>query len=163
MAQQAQQSRITWQVSNLTQLDSLSLYRLFQLRQTVFVLEQKCLYADIDELDEHAIHLLGTDTSQKLIAYLRILAPGVSYREPSMGRVAVVESERGQGLGRLLIDQGITVLKQRFGNTAIRISAQRHLTALYKDAGFKVVGEAYLEDDIPHQQMLFEARPESQL
>jgi len=155
----AQEERITWQSGALTQLDALSLYRVFQLRQSVFVLEQQCLYADIDEHDEHAIHLLGTDSSKKLIAYLRILAPGVAYREPSMGRVVVAEIKRGKGFGRLLIDQGIRVLRQHYGNTDIRISAQSHLIALYENAGFKVIGEGYLEDDIPHQQMLFESQP----
>jgi len=130
---------------------------MFQLRQTVFVLEQQCLYADIDELDEHAIHLLGTDDSQKLIAYLRILAPGVSYDEPSIGRVIVAESERGRGCGRLLLDRGISVLRQHYGNMSIRISAQSYLINLYADIGFKVVGDSYLEDDIPHQQMLLDS------
>ena len=130
---------------------------MFELRQSVFVLEQQCLYADIDEHDEHAIHLLGTDgASQKLIAYLRVLAPGVSYEEPSIGRVVVAESERGIGYGKLLIEQGIQVLRQHYGNTSIRISAQSRLISLYKDAGFKAVGDAYLEDNIPHQQMLLD-------
>jgi len=152
------QKQITWQSSDLKQLDALSLYRMFQLRQSVFVLEQQCLYADIDELDEHAIHLLGTDNSKKLIAYLRILAPGVSYDEPSIGRVVVAESERGRGCGRLLLDQGIKILRQHYGNTSIRISAQSNLVNLYQNIGFKVVGNGYLEDDIPHQQMLLESR-----
>lgn len=152
----AKEARITWRSCELAQLDTLSLYRMFQLRQTVFVIEQQCIYPDIDDLDQQAIHLLGTDSSQKLVAYLRILAPGVSYDEPSLGRVLVAESERGKGYGRLLIDQGIRVLHQHHGKTAIRISAQSYLIALYEDAGFKVIGDSYLEDDIPHQQMLLE-------
>jgi len=152
------QPRVTWQSCGLSQLDALSLYQLFHLRQTVFILEQQCLYADIDELDKQAIHLLGTDTSQNLVAYLRILAPGVSYKEPSIGRVVVSMSERGSGLGRQLIDQGIQVLRQHFGHKDIRISAQSYLVALYEDAGFTVIGDAYLEDDIPHIQMLLKAQ-----
>lgn len=151
------QAPISWQSYELGQLDALSLYRVFQLRQSVFILEQQCLYADIDELDEHAIHLLGTNSAKKLIAYLRILAPGVSYDEPSLGRVVVAETERGRGAGRLLLDEGIQLLRQRYGNTAIRISAQSHLNVLYEDAGFSTVGDSYLEDDIPHQQMFLEA------
>jgi len=115
------------------------------------------LYPDIDDLDEHAIHLLGTNASQGLIAYLRILAPGVSYDEPALGRIVVAQSERGLGYGRLLIDQGIKVVRAQYGNMGIRISAQSHLSALYEDAGFKLVGDSYLEDDIPHHQMYLEA------
>lgn len=129
---------------------------MFQLRQSVFILEQQCLYPDIDALDEHAIHLLGTNSSQQLIAYLRILAPGIVYDEPAVGRVVVAESERGKGLGRLLVDKGILLSRQHYGNVAIRISAQHYLLALYEAAGFKTVGDVYLEDDIPHQQMLLE-------
>jgi len=151
------QSGITWQSCELAQLDTLSLYRVFQLRQSVFILEQRCLYADIDDLDEHAIHLLGFNATKNLIAYLRVLAPGVSYDEPSLGRVVVAETERGKGVGRLLLDQGIRLLRQHHGNTAIRISAQSHLNALYEGAGFKLVGDGYLEDDIPHHQMFLEA------
>lgn len=151
------QTGITWQSCALAQLDALSVYRVFQLRQSVFVLEQQCLYADIDEHDEHAIHLLGTDSSKKLIAYLRILAPGIAYNDPSMGRVVVAKTERGKGSGRLLIDQGIQVLRQHYGNMDVRISAQSHLIGLYEDAGFQVIGDSFLEDGIPHQQMLLKA------
>jgi len=107
---------IDWRCCTLDQLDALSVYQMYRLRQQVFVLEQSCLYEDIDTLDLQALHLLG-NTDSSLVAYLRILAPGVSYKEPAIGRVVIDESSRGQGLG-------------------------------------KPVGDAYVEDGIPHQEML---------
>jgi len=144
---------IDWRCCTLDQLDALSVYQMYRLRQQVFVLEQSCLYEDIDTLDLQALHLLG-NTDSSLVAYLRILAPGVSYKEPAIGRVVIDESSRGQGLGRLLIEQGIRLTREQFGGLAIRISAQSHLTKLYEEAGFKPVGDAYVEDGIPHQEML---------
>lgn len=138
----------------LSELDALSVHHIYRLRQTVFVLEQKCLYPDIDERDEHCIHLLGTNDQHELIAYARILAPESAYSEPSIGRVLVSESMRGQGLGRLLIDEGIRLVHQQFNRQNIRISAQAYLLPLYQQAGFETVGEAYMEDGIPHQEML---------
>jgi len=151
-------TRITWRNCSMAQLDVMCLFHMFQLRQAVFILEQRCLYPDIDAHDEHAIHVLGTDCEQNLIAYLRILAPGIAYEEPTIGRVVVADSARGVGNGRLLVEEGIRVLQHHFGNTAIRISAQSYLIPLYQDAGFKTVGDGYLEDNIPHQQMLLPAR-----
>lgn len=146
--------QISWRSSSLSELDAMTVLRMLRLRQDVFVLEQQCLYADIDDHDEQAIHLLGVDSKKELVAYLRILAPGQHYAEPAIGRVVVAECVRGKGVGRKLIDEGIRLTQQNYANTNIRISAQSHLEALYKDTGFKSVGEAYLEDGIPHQEML---------
>lgn len=145
---------IRWTSHALSELDAMTVYEVFKLRQNVFVLEQQCLYPDIDSLDEQAIHLLGFDSQEQLIAYLRILAPGTSYAEPAIGRVVVTEAVRGTGVGRLLIDEGVRLTREHFAESNVRISAQSHLEALYKDAGFKAVGAAYLEDGIPHQEML---------
>jgi len=147
---------LDWTNGTLSELDALTLYRMFKLRQNVFILEQQCLYSDIDALDEQAIHLLGWDANQQLIAYLRILAPGAHYTEAAIGRVLVAESARGQQLGRRLIDEGVQLTRQKFPHSAIRISAQSHLVKLYNNAGFSSVGAAYVEDGIPHQEMLLE-------
>lgn len=147
---------ISWQCCGFEQLDVKRVFQLFQLRQKVFVLEQNCLYPDIDDADLQAIHVLGSNSDQALLAYLRILAPGVSYDEPAIGRVVVDPVARGDGLGRLLIEQGIRFTHERFGSVPIRISAQTHLLDLYRDAGFESVGEGYMEDGIPHQQMLLQ-------
>ncbi len=148
---------INWRSSALEELDALTVFQVFRLRQAVFILEQACLYPDIDELDKQAIHLLGTDAEQNLIAYLRILPAGSQYQEPAIGRVLVEQRNRGTGLGGLLIDEGVRVLRQHYGEVAVRISAQSYLLSLYEDAGFKVVGDEYLEDDIPHTEMLLSA------
>lgn len=153
---------ITWRCSKLEQLDALSASQMYKLRQDVFIIEQACLYNDIDDLDTQALHLLGTaqpspDEPDKLIAYSRILAPGACYAEPSIGRVLVDSSVRGQGLGRLLVEQGVRLTQEQFGSCAIRISAQQHLIKLYEDAGFESVGPGYVEDGIPHQEMLLPA------
>lgn len=145
---------VEWASSSLAALDVVTLHRIYQLRQQVFVLEQRCLYADIDALDEQAIHVLGVDAEQQLLAYLRILPPGAQYSEPAIGRVVVAQSARGKGVGRELIDEGMRVLHQHYVNANIRLSAQSHLVALYEAAGFESVGEPYLEDDISHQEML---------
>lgn len=145
---------IKWTSSALSALDAITLHRVYQLRQNVFVLEQRCLYADIDALDEQAIHLLGIDPQQQLLAYLRILPPGAHYAEPAIGRVVVAPSARGLGLGSQLIDEGVRLTLQHYANTNIRLSAQSHLVGLYEYAGFVSVGAPYLEDGIPHQEML---------
>lgn len=145
---------IRWQHYALQELDAISLYQVFRLRQDVFVLEQNCLYPDIDAMDEQATHLLGFDTEQHLVAYLRILPPGAHYTEPAIGRVVVTPSQRGQGIGGLLISEGVRLTHLLHSKFNIRLSAQSHLIALYEDAGFVCVGEGYMEDGIPHQEML---------
>lgn len=150
--------KIRWVSNELRELKANDLYQVFRLRQTVFILEQNCLYPDIDAQDEKAIHLLGWSDEDKLLAYLRILAPGAYYAEPAIGRVVVAQTARGSGIGRELLDEGIRLTHQQYPKTNIRISAQSHLTSLYKDAGFESVGEPYLEDDIPHQEMLLTYR-----
>ena len=145
---------IRWTSSTLSELDAMTLYHVLLLRQTVFILEQSCLYPDIDSLDEQAIHLLGFNSEQQLVAYLRVLPPGLSYAEPAIGRVVVPESARGEGVGRELIREGVRLTRQLYASTDIRISAQTYLLALYEDVGFVSVGEAYVEDGIPHQEML---------
>lgn len=145
---------IRWSSSLLSELDATTLYQVFRLRQDVFVLEQRCLYADIDELDPHALHLVGFDASDQLIAYLRIVPPEMHYQEPAIGRVVIASAARGQGLGRVLISEGVRLTQQQYANSDIRISAQSHLVELYKESGFENVGDSYVEDGIPHQEML---------
>jgi len=151
------QPLIQWHSGQLADFDALTVLQMFGLRQAVFILEQQCLYSDIDDHDASAIHLLGMDSENQLMAYLRILAPGTHYKEPAIGRVVVAQSWRGTGIGGLLIDEGLRLVVQHFGRADIRISAQSHLLKLYEDAGFEVVGEEYLDDGIPHLEMLLSA------
>ncbi len=145
---------IRWSNCLLHEFDAKTLLQALRLRQDVFVLEQQCLYPDIDVLDESSTHLLGFNAEDELIAYLRIVPPELHYPEPAIGRVVIAQSSRGQGLGRVLITEGVRLTQRLYPASDIRISAQSHLVALYEEAGFESVGEAYLEDGIPHQEML---------
>ena len=151
---------MTW---NCVAFDSLSLtelYTLMRLRQEVFVVEQNCVYLDADGYDQKAWHLLGWDGEQQLVAYLRLFAPGVKYKDfpedASIGRVCTAASVRGTGLGRELMVRGIAEAERLWPGCAIRISAQVYLLKFYGSLGFVVASEPYDEDGIPHVEM---ARP----
>ena len=148
---------IEWQWSGFADLTAAALYEMLALRQQVFVLEQTCLYPDIDGLDPGAHHLLGwrtVDGKRELAATLRCLAPGAKYDEMSLGRVVTSPSARGTGLGRELVAQGIARAGQLHPGHAIRIGAQAHLEAFYAGFGFRTVSAPYDEDGIPHIDML---------
>ena len=148
---------IEWQWSSFADLAVADLYEMLALRQQVFVLEQTCLYPDIDGLDPSAHHLLGwrtVDGKRELAATLRCLAPGAKYDEMSLGRVVTSPSTRGTGLGRELVAQGIACAEQLHPGHAIRIGAQAHLETFYAGFGFRTVSAPYDEDGIPHIDML---------
>lgn len=151
---------ITWQWSGFDGLTVAQLYAMLALRQEVFVLEQSCLYPDIDGLDPGAHHLLGwRDAGGKpeLVAHLRCLAPGAKYEEMSIGRVVTSPAARGGGLGGELVTQGIALARQLHPGHAIRIGAQAHLERFYAGFGFVTVSEPYDEDGIAHIDMLLAA------
>jgi ElaA protein len=129
------------------------LYEVLALRQKVFVLEQGP-YLDADGLDQQSWHLLGRDASGELLLYLRVVDPGLKYDEPSIGRVVIDKSLRGTGLGRVMMAEAIRRCDEAWPGRANRISAQAHLARFYGEFGFAPVGEPYLEDTIPHQEML---------
>lgn len=148
---------IEWQWSGFADLTVTDLYEMLALRQQVFVLEQACLYPDIDGLDPGAHHLIGwktTNGKRELMATLRCLAPGAKYGEMSLGRVVTGPSARGTGLGRELVAQGIACAERLHPGHAIRIGAQAHLEAFYAGFGFRTVSEPYDEDGIMHIDML---------
>ena len=120
-----------------------------KLRIDVFVVEQNCPYPELDGKDQDCLHVFNESTS----AYLRIVKPGVSYDEPSIGRVATVKSSRNKGLGKEIMRIALKECDSRWPNQGVRISAQKYLVKFYEDMGFKVCSEPYLEDDIPHVQM----------
>ncbi|GAU76395.1 GNAT family N-acetyltransferase [Fusibacter sp. 3D3] len=130
------------------------LYDVMQLRFEVFVMEQKCLYQDIDGKDRKAYHLMCKGDAGELLGYLRILDAGVSYEETSIGRVVVSEQGRGQGLGKKIMEEAISFIKTVRHIEWIRISAQAYLLDFYTGLGFESVSDEYLEDDIPHIEML---------
>jgi ElaA protein len=144
---------VTWQWTRFEGLSLQALYELLALRQKVFVLEQGP-YLDADGLDQHSWHLLGRDGKGELLLYLRVVDPGLKYDEPSIGRVVIDKSLRGTGLGRVMMAEAIRRCDEAWPGRANRISAQAHLGRFYGEFGFAPVGEPYLEDNIPHQEML---------
>ena len=151
---------ITWQWSSFADLTAAQLYAMLALRQQVFVLEQACLYPDIDGLDPGALHLLGwRDAGGKpeLVAHLRCLAPGAKYDEMSLGRVVTAPAARRGGLGRELVAQGIALARRQHPGHAIRIGAQAYLERFYAGFGFVTVSAPYDEDGIQHVDMLLPA------
>jgi len=135
------------------QLNTMELYKLLQLRSEVFVVEQDCVYQDIDDKDEQALHILGFKDNS-LVAYTRVFKPGDYFNESSIGRVVVKHNERNHSYGYDIMKASIGVIKNKFETSDIRISAQTYLTNFYNNLGFKKVGEEYLEDGIPHINML---------
>ena len=146
-----------WQWQSFAQLSGTELYEVLAARQHVFVLEQKCLYLDIDGLDPGAHHLLGWHTvnvKRCLVAYLRCLAPGAKYAEMALGRVLTTTGSRGAGIGLELMAKGIACAQQQHPGQRIRLSAQAYLERFYAGFGFVVTSAPYDEDGILHIDML---------
>ena len=146
-----------WQWSAFAGLTAAELYQALQTRQDVFILEQMCLYPDMDGLDQDAHHLLGwrvIDGKRRLAAYMRVLAPGAKYVEMSLGRVVTAPVARGTGIGRELLAEGIAHAQRQHPGHRIRIGAQQHLENFYASYGFVTVSEPYDEDGIMHIDML---------
>lgn len=135
------------------ELSAEQLYMLLRLRATVFIVEQQCIYQDLDNKDQQSLHLLGYH-AENLVAYARILPPGLSYPEASIGRVVTSPEARKHGFGKALMREAIQLCRQRYNGVLIRISAQEYLLAFYSDLGFEAVGVPYLEDGIPHVEMI---------
>jgi ElaA protein len=144
---------VNWLWSRFADLGVDHLYDALALRCRVFILEQGP-YLDPDGVDRHSWHLLGRDEAGVLQAYLRVVDPGVKYAEPSIGRVITSAEARGSGLGRRLMAEGVARCEQAWPGRGIRISAQAHLAPFYGSLGFEGIGEPYIEDTIPHLEML---------
>lgn len=134
-------------------LSTQELYDVLQLRSEVFVVEQDCVYQDIDGKDQKALHILGFK-NDKLIAYTRIFKPGFYFEEASIGRVVVVKNERHQQYGHDIMKASIQAVKTHYNQDTIKISAQTYLKSFYNSLQFYEIGEPYLEDGIPHVAML---------
>jgi ElaA protein len=148
---------MNWECLPFGDLGNQQLYALLAARQQVFVLEQQCLYPDLDGLDQEAHHLLGWSTSgpdAQLLAYLRILAPGVKFAEASLGRVLTTPAGRGTGAGRELLARGIAEAEVLYPGAHLRIGAQHYLEKFYASYGFVTVSVPYDEDGIAHIDML---------
>jgi len=143
-----------WLTRTFAELSQAQLYALLRLRQEVFVVEQHCIYLDLDGLDQDARHMLCM-LDDRLLAYQRCLAPGLSYPESSLGRIVVSPGARGRQLGRALVQRGVDFNIRHWPRADIRINAQAYLRGFYTDLGFVAAGEEYVEDGIPHVQMLY--------
>ena len=144
--------KISFKIKRFNELSTSELYSLLQLRSEVFVVEQNCVYQDVDGKDNKAIHVLGyLDT--ELAAYSRLFDKGIYFEEASIGRVVVSPKLRDKKLGHDLMQVSIAAVKEHFKEHNITISAQEYLKKFYESHGFVQTSEMYLEDDIPHIQM----------
>ncbi|MFO7846095.1 MAG: GNAT family N-acetyltransferase [Balneolaceae bacterium] len=138
---------------SLTDVPAIQLYNILKLRQDVFIIEQDCIYNDIDGKDDFSKHLLMMDDRRRLVAYLRMVPAGEKFEEWSLGRIVVDPVYRGNQHGKELIKKAVGLLQEK-GVSKIRIEAQAHLEDYYKALGFKPVSAIYSVDNIPHLQML---------
>jgi ElaA protein len=145
---------VNWSWTHFDELGVRELYELLALRCRVFVLEQGP-YLDPDGVDLRSWHLLGRDAGGVLQAYLRAVEPGIKYAEPSIGRVITSPEVRGTGLGRALMREGLSRCAASWPGQGVRISAQARLRRFYGELGFQAVGDEYIEDHIPHLEMLW--------
>jgi len=144
-----------FEFKHFSELTTNELYDILQLRSEIFVVEQDCIYNDLDGHDKDAIHLF-LKKDGKMIAYSRLLKPGSRFNDFSIGRVVVKQSERGTGFGIQMMEEAKRYILEEWQANKIKISAQSYLRKFYEDIGFKVITEEYLEDGIPHFGMLFE-------
>jgi len=144
---------LQFEVKSYEKLTRDELYELLQLRAEVFVVEQDCVYQDIDGKDAIALHILGYK-DEALVAYTRIFPPDTYFEYASIGRVVVRASERKHKYGYDVMNVSIEAIEKAYKTTTIKISAQTYLTSFYNHLGFKQVGEGYLEDGIPHIGMI---------
>ena len=143
-------------IKKFEEITSAELYNILKLRSAVFVVEQNCVYQDLDGKDKEAIHIF-TESNNEIISYTRIFKRGDYYKDnPSIGRVVVKKSERGKDLGKKIMIKSINYIKENLESEKIELSAQKYLDKFYKELGFYTKGGEYLEDGIPHQRMFLD-------
>jgi ElaA protein len=147
---------LNWEVKTFQQLTVDELFEVLQLRVDVFVVEQQCAYPELDQFDRQAEtrHLSGRNEVGELMAYARILPPGLSFPEVRIGRFVVKAEARGKGVGHQLLHVALDLIHECWPGRAIRISAQEYLQRFYAQHGFTPVSDVYIEDGIPHVEML---------
>ncbi|NRA20235.1 MAG: GNAT family N-acetyltransferase [Oceanospirillaceae bacterium] len=147
---------LIWQYKNFQELSNDQLYSIIQVRQDIFVLEQQCFYADLDDADQACIHFFATTAADplKIVAYLRITPPGIKYPQVAMGRILTTQTTRGSGIGVDLVTRALAHISQVYPDQDIKISAQAYLQKFYRRFGFKSISEIYDEDGIDHIDML---------
>jgi len=144
---------LEWQWCRLGELSAEQVYAVLAARVAIFVVEQNCAYQELDGLDGEAEHLIVW-SGKEVAGYLRVLGPGTRFEDPSIGRIITTQPFRGSGLGREVVAKGLERTRMRYPGRPVRISAQKYLEKFYRDFGFVTVSEPYLEDGIPHVEML---------
>lgn len=144
---------IRWQLKKFDELTPHELYAIVQLRNEVFVVEQNCVFQDADNKDQRSYHLMGW-SEEKLIAYSRIIPAGVAYEYVSIGRVVTSPEKRRNGTGKILMNEALNATINLFGNVSIKLGAQLYLKNFYESFGFVQSSEIYIEDGIPHIEMI---------
>jgi ElaA protein len=149
-------SKLEWEVKVFQKLSVDQLFEILQLRVDVFVVEQQCAYPELDDYDRHeeTRHVFAHDEGSRLIAYVRILPPGLRHPEVCIGRFVVRLEARGKGIGHQLLRNALDVIHECWSGCAIRISAQEYLQGFYVQYRFTRVSDVYLEDGIPHVEMV---------
>ena len=145
--------KMNWKIKRFEEMTTTELYEILRVRSEVFVVEQTCIYQDLDLKDKKAYHLF-CENNGEIAAYLRILDKGVSYPEISIGRVLTRETNRRIGLAREMMQKAISFVEEELSEMQIRISAQLYLKQFYESLGFLITSEVYLEDDIEHIEMV---------
>ena len=149
-------NEVVWKIKSFDKLTIKELYAILKIRQEVFIVEQTCYYLDADGYDEKAIHIWG-EKDEEIVAYCRIFEPKIKYLESSLGRVLTNPSYRNLKLGKVLLKIALNTIEVKFNTPNVRISAQDYLLRFYSEFGFISTGVEYLEDDIPHTEMLRKA------
>ncbi|MFB6587634.1 GNAT family N-acetyltransferase [Bacillus thuringiensis] len=146
---------MSWNLKKFDELTNIELYNLLKERTLVFVVEQNCPYPEVDGKDPFSYHLFKEDNGE-IIAYLRIVPVGVSYQEISIGRVFVKKEYRGQGIAEELLKKGLDFIQNELKEKTVKIQAQDYLRKFYSSFGFQTISQTYLEDNIPHVDMLLQ-------
>ncbi|MBR9727558.1 GNAT family N-acetyltransferase [Shewanella intestini] len=148
---------LQWQQYTFSQLTTDQLFDILLLRVNVFVVEQQCPYPELDAKDRHreTVHFIGTTNDGQIATYCRILAPGQSYPQASLGRIVVAKPYRGQQLGQPLVQKALDIALTTWPHSGVQIGAQHALETFYQTLGFKAASAMYLEDDIPHIDMIY--------
>lgn len=148
------QQNITWQCAHFSELSTTQLYGILRMRSEVFVVEQNCVFQEIDGADIDCLHLTGWTSDQQVAAYLRIVPPGLMFAEVSLGRVITSNTVRGSGIGKQLLARGMAVIEANYPAQPVRIHAQAYLEKFYGTFGFITASDVFMEDDIPHYVMI---------
>jgi ElaA protein len=141
-----------WYLKKFEELSRDELYAILHLRSEVFVVEQNCVYLDPDNKDQFAWHLMGWQ-NDKLVAYTRIIPPGIVYKEPAIGRVVISPEIRRSGIGKELMQRSLASCENLYGSVPVTLSAQVYLKNFYESLGFEIAGKIYLDDGIEHVKM----------